>query len=247
MKHLLQSIPQVPSKVILDVHQKPFSSSFRESLFSLTRTLTHETRDAFEAHVDTIELVHVFRDHTREMKGFAMWPLPTRQKDNCVMRGGKLRLRPEIRRMALPHLSNLVALSHFSSSPPFLSCARFFRLSFASVFGYASLRPSLSHCHPLSSHATPNEVLQEAKKFADENGFYLVPHNLALVDVHFCPPQSAIVEAGPSFMQLPATKEYTHFVPGWDKGSTCYLAFWWEYDLANVSSQIKYINARINE
>jgi hypothetical protein len=146
----------------LEVFNSPFSARLVSKLFCLSKLVSGEDYQAFSRHCATVDCVHVFSLASGEMAGFQMWGVR-----NGIIRGGKLRLMPSARGTALPHVSGLVFLDSCKSDKELL------RVSFASVFGFNSLAPSIASWRVLKASETGAvfaPCLEEGHRFAEENG-----------------------------------------------------------------------------
>lgn len=217
------------------VHRADYDESFLTELYGLSRSLTEESWDGFRIHAGTTTLVHVFRDvRTGAPVGFQFWrvvdlDLP---RSRAIL-GGKLRMSPDVRRRGLHLLSALLFYLHCKLRHPTM---RFYRLSFAALFGFVSLAQPLAWYRFFDESDQSPEGIALARAFhafAADNAFEMRAGGLCHTGVGVA--ESVLASFGPAYFERDAARAYLARNPDF-RTNRCSIAFWFRFDRSNLLS-----------
>lgn len=158
-----------------------FERSFCDELYTLSSSLSSETRAHFQLHTDTNDEIHVLRDEASgTLCGFQMWRFGGVAGPDVPIRwGGKLRFVTEIRRHGLHLLLNLVSLR--SAKEKLGEAVQIHRIALVNLFGYQAIRPALASAFSppfalgASASARVSMLTPEFEPFCQDIGFQMDP------------------------------------------------------------------------
>jgi hypothetical protein len=202
---------------ILEVHPREvWTPALLDELHTLAVTMSAEPRAHFERHAHTNDCVHLFREQGAVV-GFQFWKALTVPEARLVV-GGKLRIAPAYRRRAL-HLRSGLAFYREQLQ----AHATVYRLSMASLFGFASITRALAHYAIVRAPSSPRWQCDAIEQLASESGFaYDRATGLVRVGIQITPQQLAAYPE--SFYASPQVRAYVEHNPGYRDNGT-YLAF----------------------
>jgi hypothetical protein len=228
------------------VRREDFSNALLGELHAMARSLMAEEFSHFRVHAEANDLVHVFRRvDTGEVMGFQFWrTAPIELPRSRVILGGKLRMRPELRRRGLHLLSGfLVFLQNKARNPG----VRYYRLSLASLFGFVSLTEALADYQffdPRASQGGEAGALREAfVKLAAESHFRVDEETgNFFVDIFMTP--ETLSRYSQAYFERPAAKVYAEKNPAY-RTNGCYVGFWWTFSVENLLAMGKAIGRKM--
>lgn len=230
-----------PRTRIRRVPRSAFTPALLADLHRLSDRLMREEFEHFAAHARTNDIVHVFeRADTDETVGFQFWrTAPIDLPRARVVIGGKLRILPEFRGRALHLRSGLRFLVEQKLRHP---CARHYRLSLASVFGFAAIAPALAEYRFYEPDPGDRETRAVSLAFERLAGdsHYAVDRASGLFDVRIFITEETLARYRPSFFDKPAVRAYATVNPDYRTNGR-YAGFWFRFTPGNLAAIVRAI------
>jgi hypothetical protein len=232
----------VPRVRVRSIPRRAFDAELLARLHALATSLLVEDAEHFRVHAESNELVHLF-EQGDDLVGFQFWrTAPLDLPRSRVILGGKLRVLPAFRGRAL-HLRS--GLRFYLENQLRHPLTRFYRLSFASLFGFVSITSALAEYQMFDPRAGGPEgrALRGAfERFAAENDFRIDEKTgLVFVDIRM---SEATLAAYPAAdYDRAEARRYAELNPGF-RDNRSNVAFWFRFTPRNLRALVHKIRAK---
>ena len=232
----------MPRIRVRSIPRRAFDAELVARLHALGSSLLPEDAERFRLHAISNDVVHVF-EQGDELVGFQFWRVASLDLPRSrVILGGKLRVLPAFRGHALHLRSGLRFYLETQLRHPL---TRFYRLSFASLFGFVSITSALAEYHvfdPRAGDAEGRALRAAFERFAAENEFRLdADTGLVFVDLHAS--ETAFAAYPAAYYDRPEARRYAELNPEFRHNGTN-VVFWFRFTPRNLRALVGKIRAK---
>mmetsp|Transcript_5449 Transcript_5449/g.8443 ORF Transcript_5449/g.8443 Transcript_5449/m.8443 type:complete len:240 (+) Transcript_5449:138-857(+) len=228
--------------VLKRFHRRDFTDRLLGKLYGLSVSIIEESFPHWCKHALSQDVCYAFFDDNDEPLGFHFWKIQqeTMVENHCILWGGKLRLRSDIRNKGLHVLSNLKAFQDVEQELPSAQC---FRVGLFNVFGFNSFVPALGDAYqtyPFTGEFQTIGLNSYVQGFCDAQGFVVHHDEQGAVDVQQTFPQGMRMP-DELFWQRAHIKDYVSRCPNW-KNRDLFVA--WKLDQGMKDSMTSFVKER---
>ena len=232
----------MPRVRVRSIPRRAFDAELLARLHALATSLLVEDAEHFRVHAESNELVHLF-EQGDDLVGFQFWrTAPLDLPRSRVILGGKLRVLPAFRGRAL-HLRS--GLRFYLENQLRHPLTRFYRLSFASLFGFVSITSALAEYQMFDPRAGGPEgrALRAAfERFAAENDFR-IDEKTGLVFVDIRMSEATLAAYPAAYYDRPEARRYAELNPEF-RHNRSNVAFWFRFTPKNLRALVHKIRAK---